>query len=75
MNLEPVDSEQWLMVVVAPVAGGMFILSCLGIAIFISMARKKRSLHGSYNPQKQELEAPRLELDYMHKLPNEERLI
>ena len=43
--------------------------------VFLNMARRKRSLHGTYNPQKQELAAPRLELDYMLKLPAEERLI
>jgi len=53
----------------------MLFVALVGMVVFVNMARKKRSLHGTYNPQKQELAAPRLELDYMLKPPNEERLI
>ena len=39
-------------------------------------AKKKRSLYGTYSPQKQEHTAPRLELAEMKfKIPPEERLI
>lgn len=65
-----------LLLVVAPVVGGMVFVSIVGLFIFVSMARKKRSLHGTYSPQKQEYQAPRLELkDLMIKVPQEERLI
>jgi len=61
---------------VAPLVGGMLFLSAVGLLVFLNMARQKRSQHGSYNPQKQEMVAPRhLELDYMLKKPPEERLI
>jgi len=70
------SGEFSLMLVVAPVVAGMAFVSLVGIFIFISMARKKRSLHGTYSPQKQEYQAPRLELkDLMIKVPQEERLI
>jgi len=41
------------------------------------MVRKKRSLHGTYNPQKQEINGHRFEMTEMDvlKKPNEERLI
>ena len=69
-------TEDNLMLVVAPVVGGMLFVSIIGLFIFVSMARKKRSLHGTYSPQKQEFQAPRLELsDLMLKVPPEERLI
>lgn len=67
--------ESLLAFVVAPIAGGMLFVALVGLMVFLNMARRKRSLHGTYNPQKQELAAPRLELDYMLKLPAEERLI
>jgi len=70
-----IPPDDWVISVVGPVAGGLFFISCVGFCIFISMARKKRSLHGTYSPQKQELHAPRLELDYILKPPAEERLI
>ena len=70
------DGSYSLMVVVAPVVAGMLFVSIIGLFIFVSMARKKRSLHGTYSPQKQEFQAPRLELkDLMLKVPQEERLI
>jgi len=67
--------DDWMALIIAPVAGGMLFVALVGMVVFVNMARKKRSLHGTYNPQKQELAAPRLELDYMLKPPNEERLI
>ena len=53
----------------------VFVVAVVGLIVFISLARKKRSLNGTYSPQKLELQAPRFELDYMMKPPNEERLI
>ena len=62
---------------IVPVAllGGLLFLTVVGFIIFVSLARKKRSLNGTYSPQKLELQAPRLELDFIMKPPNEERLI
>ena len=60
----------------SPILGGMLFFALVGILIFVSMAKKKRSLYGTYSPQKQEFNAPRLELHQMKmKLPPEERLI
>ena len=72
---DPVEHSDWMALIIAPVAGGMLFVALVGMVVFVNMARKKRSLHGTYNPQKMELAAPRLELDYMLKPPNEERLI
>jgi len=67
--------EDWLVLLVAPLAGGLLFVAVVGLIVFVSLARKKRSLNGTYSPQKLELQAPRLELDFMMKPPNEERLI
>jgi len=69
------QEENLLVYVVAPVAGGMIFVALVGLLVFLNMARRKRSQAGTYNPQKQELAGHRLELDYMLKLPAEERLI
>jgi len=61
--------------IVAPLAGGFLFVAVVGLIVFISLARKKRSANGTYCPQKLELQAPRFELDTMMKPPNEERLI
>jgi len=54
----------------------MLFVAMVGLVVFFNMARKKRSQHGTYNPQKQEFKmAPRMELNYMLKPPIEERLI
>ena len=60
-----------------PVGLSLLILG-LGCLIFlVIMVRKKRSLHGTYNPQKQEINGHRFEMTEMDvfKKPNEERLI
>lgn len=74
---QPEEGEGDLLAfVVAPLLGGTLFLSLVALLVFLNVARRKRSQHGSYNPQKQEMVAPRhLELDYMLKLPPEERLI
>jgi len=69
------EEGDWLVLIVAPLAGGFLFVAVVGLIVFISLARKKRSLNGTYSPQKLELQAPRFELDYMMKPPNEERLI
>ena len=48
--------------IVGPAAVGLVIVVVIGLATLVSVARKKRSLHGTYSPQKQEFNAPRLEL-------------
>ena len=70
-------NERELAYVIAPVIGGMLFVALIGLIIFISMARKKRSQHGKYNPQKQEYNGLRYEMSTLKqmKLPNEERLI
>ena len=45
--------ESLLAFVVAPIAGGMLFVALVGLMVFLNMARRKRSLHGTYNPQKQ----------------------
>lgn len=64
-----------IMVAVIPTIGGMFFVATIGLVIFIFMARKKRSLHGTYSPQKEEFQAPILEMTEVFKVPPHERLI
>lgn len=71
INLESKD----LAMIIGPAAVGLVVVFLIGIAAFCSVARKKRSLHGTYSPQKQEFNAPRLELANMMKIPTVERLI
>lgn len=71
----PEEEESLLAFVAAPLAGGMLFLCLVALLVFLNIARRKRSNHGSYNPQKQEMVSHRLELDNMLKLPPEERLI
>ena len=47
------EEENLLVFVVAPVAGGMLFVAIVGLLVFLNMARRKRSHHGTYNPQKQ----------------------
>lgn len=72
---DPLDHSDWIALIIAPVAGGMLLVALLGMVVFVNKAKQNRSQQGAYNPQKMELAAPRLELDYMLKTPNEERLI
>lgn len=83
-NLQPefiptFGSQQDLVLFVAPVVGGILFVALIGMGfvICISAVKKKRSLHGTYSPQKQEFNAPRFEMTDMSvfKLPPEERLI
>ena len=69
------DLDSWTSLIVAPVASCMLFVAMVGLVVFANMARSKRSQHGTYNPQKQEIMAPRMELNYMLKPPIEERLI
>lgn len=71
----PEFGESTWLALLAPLLGGLLFLTVVGFIIFVSLARKKRSLNGTYSPQKLELQAPRLELDFIMKPPNEERLI
>jgi hypothetical protein len=64
-----------LAMIVGPAAVGLVVILLIGLAALLSVARKKRSLHGTYSPQKQEFNAPRLELANMSKIPPVERLI
>ena len=69
------NDDELTSLIIAPVAGGMLFVALVGLVVFFNMAKKKRSQHGTYNPQKQEFMAPRMELNYMLKPPIEERLI
>ena len=69
------EDDELTSLIIAPVAGGMLFVALVGLVVFFNMARKKRSQYGTYNPQKQEIMAPRMELNYMLKPPIEERLI
>ena len=61
--------------IIFPVVGAVLFVSLIGFLVFLSLAKKNRSLHGKYNPQKQEFNAPRLEMEMKMKPPPEERLI
>ena len=74
-SFPPSGDEEWTSLIIAPVAGGMLFVALVGLIVFFNMARRKRSQHGTYNPHKQEVMAPRLELNYLLKPPAEERLI
>lgn len=63
------------LVIILPVMGGMLVILLVGAVALFTMARKKRSLYGTYNPQKAEYRAPRIEMNEMFKMPPEERLI
>jgi len=66
-----------LLKIVGPVVAGLLILGLGCLMFLVIMVRKKRSLHGTYNPQKQEINGHRFEMTEMDvfKKPNEERLI
>ena len=64
-----------LAMIVGPAAVGLVLIFLIAFFAFFSVARKKRSLHGTYSPQKQEFNAPRLELSNLTKIPPVERLI
>ena len=71
-------SSDELLLIVTPVLGGLgFLFLSLVILYFMATAVKsRRSLHGTYSPQKQEIQAPRFEMmDLMLKHPPQERLI
>jgi len=73
---QEVDSPgSWGILIIAPVLGGLVFMVLVSLMVFANLARRQRSLYGHYSPQKQELVAPRLELDLVLKPPKEERLI
>ena len=68
--------EGTLVYVIAPVVGGLVFVALIIFTVLIMSAKKKRSLYGTYSPQKQEYNAPRMELAEMKmRIPAEERLI
>ena len=82
----PVPVFSGLLNIVAPVVAGLLVLGIGCLMCLVIMVRKKRALHGTYNPQKEELchrcykpKLPRCdctEMDfYVFKKPAEERLI
>lgn len=76
LGSETVESPgSWGVLIIAPILGGLVFMLLLSLLVFVNLARRQRSLYGHYSPQKQELVAPRLELDLVLKPPKEERLI
>ena len=74
----PVPVFSGLLTILTPVVGGLLVLGIGCLMFVVMMVRKKRSLHGTYNPQKQEYgNGPRFEMTDldMLKKPAEERLI
>ena len=68
--------EGTLIYVIAPVVGGLVFVALIVLIVLVMSAKKKRSLYGTYSPQKQEYNAPRMELAEMKmRIPPEERLI
>jgi len=66
------------LVAIIPSICGMLFIAAIGVIIFVFMARKKRSLHGTYSPQNEEFKAPIIEMTDILKVPDErfkERLI
>jgi protein crumbs len=76
-NLPPNPVFDGLLKIVAPVVAGLLVLGLGCLVCLVIMVRKKRSGHGTYNPQKQEINGHRFEMTEMEvlKMPNEERLI
>jgi len=71
------EYPEFLVAVIPSIAGVLFMLS-IALIIFLFMARKKRSLHGTYSPQNEEFKAPIIEMTDILKVPDErfkERLI
>ena len=67
-----------ILVAVIPTIAGLLFIAAFGIIVFVFMARKKRSLHGTYSPQNEEFKAPIIEMTDILKVPDErfkERLI
>merc|ERR1712008_112092 len=67
-----------LLNIVAPVVAGLLVLGIGCLMCLVIMVRKKRSLHGTYNPRDKEFkprnQPPMIPMDVFKK-PAEERLI
>ncbi|XP_059483045.1 protein crumbs isoform X2 [Neocloeon triangulifer] len=61
--------------IIVPIVCILVLVGVVALAIFVSLARKKRATRGTYSPSQQEYCNPRLELDHVLKPPPEERLI
>ena len=78
-----IDNHEILVAVIPTIGGCMLFFAIIGIGVFILMARKKRSLHGTYSPQNEEFKSPIIEMNDLRnlkdlKVPDErfmERLI
>jgi protein crumbs len=64
-----------LALIITPIICLLVLIGGVSLAVFISLARKKRATRGTYSPSQQEYCNPRLELDNVLKPPPEERLI
>lgn len=74
-----IDNQEILVAVIPTIGGCILFFAIIGISVLILMARKKRSLHGTYSPQNEEFKSPIIEMnDLGLKVPDErfmERLI
>jgi len=52
-----------------------WLVCCIGIIIFVKIARSKRASEGTYRPSQQEMAGQRVDLGNEIKPPPEERLI
>ncbi len=56
--------------------GGMLAIALVGGIVFCAMVKKRYGDHGTYSPQKHELNNPKFEMkERMFEIPPEERLI
>ncbi|KAF4525402.1 hypothetical protein B566_EDAN004145 [Ephemera danica] len=69
------DDGPNLALIITPIVCLLVLIAAVGLAVFLSLARKKRATRGTYSPSQQEYCNPRVELDNVLKPPPEERLI
>lgn len=60
---------------VIPLLVAILVIAGIVLIIFLMMARKKRATRGTYSPSANEFQNPRLELENVLKIPQQERLI
>ena len=76
---QTVFDDNGILVFALPAVLGFFVfISTIGAILLLLMARKKRSLHGTYSPQNEEFKSPIIEMTDIVKVPDErfmERLI
>ncbi|GAB6032299.1 hypothetical protein CHUAL_010938 [Chamberlinius hualienensis] len=66
---------QTLGIVVGSVIAATILIIIVALAVFLTMAKKKRATRGTYSPSRQEMFGSRVEMGNVMKPPPEERLI